>query len=270
MTTIDSIYASNFIIAISITVIATYTAATTVFAFTRCGGVIVYRSKTQVVIALSSTEAEFVTATKTARYLLSKLTEFVFPQSCLASRAIPPAITAIIGTGLAMLSLPTVGLFLHTLEAAICDLSRLIVLNWHAPLYFTDIVLATAVTINNDYLAIAVAFAIAFHFRFVSKLFSNLKRFRLNIFLSNTNDLRRRRSTHVISLDSWATMAKSFSLFVSNPSCCALRIKGGCCRSDLPSYLSYIHMFIIRMYRLSHIHMNYLNHVRQVKTNYYS
>ena len=77
----------------------------------------------------------------------------------------------------------------------------------------------------------------------------------------------------VMHIASCLTMAKSFSLFVSNPSCCALRIKGGCYRSDLPSYLSYVHMFVIRTYSLSHIHMNYsvsFNHVRQVKTNYYS
>ena len=49
-------------------------------------------------------------------------------------------------------------------------------------------------------------------------------------------------SRHVMRLDSWVTMAKSLSFFVSNPSCCALRIMGGCYRSVLPSYLSYIQM----------------------------
>ena len=56
--------------------------STTGFVFTFCGGAIVYRSKTQHVNALSSTEAEFiaaVTAAKTARYLRSMLTELGYP-----------------------------------------------------------------------------------------------------------------------------------------------------------------------------------------------
>ena len=103
--------------------------------------------------------------------------------------------------------------------------------------------------------------AIVYRSKSVSKLFSNLKRFQLSTFLSNTNAFRTRRSALFISLDSWLTMAKSFSLFVSNPSCCALRIKGGCCRSDLPSYLSYIRMVyrtyvrtIIHTYDVSYTH----------------
>jgi len=57
--------------------------STTGFAFTYCGGDIVYRSKTQGVNALSSTEAEFitaVTAAKTACYLRYMLTKLGFPQ----------------------------------------------------------------------------------------------------------------------------------------------------------------------------------------------
>jgi len=57
--------------------------STTAFAVTYCGGDIVYRSKTQGVNALSSTEAEFIAAVmaaKTARYLQSMLTELGFPQ----------------------------------------------------------------------------------------------------------------------------------------------------------------------------------------------
>ena len=56
--------------------------STTGFAFTYCGGAIVYKSKTQGVNALSSTEAEFiaaVTAAKTVLYLRSMLIELGFP-----------------------------------------------------------------------------------------------------------------------------------------------------------------------------------------------
>jgi len=41
-------------------------------------------------------------------------------------------------------------------------LPQSIVLNWHDPLCFTAIAFATAIAIKNDYLAIVVAFAIAF------------------------------------------------------------------------------------------------------------
>ena len=57
--------------------------STTGYAFTYAGGAIVYRSKTQSVTALRSTEAEFyaaVTAAKTARFLQSLLSELGFPQ----------------------------------------------------------------------------------------------------------------------------------------------------------------------------------------------
>ena len=57
--------------------------STTGFAFTYCGGAIVYRSKTQGANALSSTEAELiaaVTAANTACYLRSMLNELGFPQ----------------------------------------------------------------------------------------------------------------------------------------------------------------------------------------------
>ena len=58
--------------------------STTGFAFTYCDVAIVYRSKTQGVNALSSTEAEFIaavtTAAKTARYLRSMLNKLGFPQ----------------------------------------------------------------------------------------------------------------------------------------------------------------------------------------------
>ena len=53
-------------------------------AFTYSGGAIVYRSKAQSIVALSSTEAELiaaVTAAKTARYLRSILRELGFEQS---------------------------------------------------------------------------------------------------------------------------------------------------------------------------------------------
>ena len=52
-------------------------------AFTYSGGVIVYRSKAQSIVALSSTEAELiatVTAAKTDRFLRSVLRELGFPQ----------------------------------------------------------------------------------------------------------------------------------------------------------------------------------------------
>ena len=55
--------------------------STTGFVFTYCGGAIVYRSKTQPIVALSSTEAEFIAAVacaKIARYLQSILTELGF------------------------------------------------------------------------------------------------------------------------------------------------------------------------------------------------
>ena len=56
--------------------------STTVFVFTYCGGAIVYRSKTQSVTAISSTEAEFLAAVscaKVALYLQSILFELGFP-----------------------------------------------------------------------------------------------------------------------------------------------------------------------------------------------
>ena len=52
--------------------------------FTYSGGAIVYRSKTQSLTALSSTEAEFiaaVTASKTAKYIRSVLAELGFEQA---------------------------------------------------------------------------------------------------------------------------------------------------------------------------------------------
>ena len=52
--------------------------STTGFVFTYCGGAIVYRSKTQSITALSSTEAEFLVAVscaKIAPYLQSILEE---------------------------------------------------------------------------------------------------------------------------------------------------------------------------------------------------
>ena len=55
--------------------------STTGFVFTYCGGAIVYRSKTQSIIALSSTEAEFlavVSCAKIALYLRSILDELGF------------------------------------------------------------------------------------------------------------------------------------------------------------------------------------------------
>ena len=58
--------------------------STTGYAFTYSGGAIVYRSKAQSIVALSSTEAELiaaVTAAKTARYLRSILRELGFEQS---------------------------------------------------------------------------------------------------------------------------------------------------------------------------------------------
>ena len=54
--------------------------STTDFAFAYCGGAIVYSSKTQGVNALSYTEAEFVTAAKTARHLRSMLNQLGFPR----------------------------------------------------------------------------------------------------------------------------------------------------------------------------------------------
>ena len=57
--------------------------STTGYAFTFCGGTIVYKSKAQSITALSSTEAEFiaaVTAAKTARYIRSILADLGFPQ----------------------------------------------------------------------------------------------------------------------------------------------------------------------------------------------
>jgi hypothetical protein len=57
--------------------------STTGYAFTYAGGAIVYRSKTQSIIALSSTEAELiaaVTAAKTARYIRAVLSELGFKQ----------------------------------------------------------------------------------------------------------------------------------------------------------------------------------------------
>merc|ERR1712119_5363 len=56
--------------------------STTGYVFTYCGGAIVYRSKTQSINALSSTEAEFIaacTCAKTALYLRSMLTELGLP-----------------------------------------------------------------------------------------------------------------------------------------------------------------------------------------------
>ena len=58
--------------------------STTGYAFTYSGGAIVYRSKTQSLTALSSTEAEFiaaVTAAKTAKYIRSILAELGFAQT---------------------------------------------------------------------------------------------------------------------------------------------------------------------------------------------
>ena len=55
--------------------------STTGFVFTCCGGAIVYRSKTQSVTAISSTEAEFIAAVscvKIALYLRSILYELGF------------------------------------------------------------------------------------------------------------------------------------------------------------------------------------------------
>ena len=55
--------------------------STTGFVFTYCGGAIVYRSKTQSVAAISSTEAEFLAAVscaKIALYLRSILFELGF------------------------------------------------------------------------------------------------------------------------------------------------------------------------------------------------
>ena len=57
--------------------------STTGYAFTYSGGAIVYRSKAQSIIALSSTETELiaaVTAAKTARYIRSVMSELGFPQ----------------------------------------------------------------------------------------------------------------------------------------------------------------------------------------------
>ena len=58
--------------------------STTGYVFTYSGGAIVYRSKTQSLTALSSTEAEFiaaVTASKTAKYIRSVLAELGFEQA---------------------------------------------------------------------------------------------------------------------------------------------------------------------------------------------
>jgi len=58
--------------------------STTGYVFTYSGGAVVYRSKTQSLTALSSTEAEFiaaVTAAKTAKYIRSVLKELGFEQS---------------------------------------------------------------------------------------------------------------------------------------------------------------------------------------------
>ena len=57
--------------------------STTGYVFTYSGGAVVYRSKTQSLTAMSSTEAEFiaaVTAAKTARYIRSVLCELGFAQ----------------------------------------------------------------------------------------------------------------------------------------------------------------------------------------------
>jgi len=57
--------------------------STTGYAFTYSGGAVVYRSKTQSLTALSSTEAKFiaaVTAAKTAKYIRSVLSELGFEQ----------------------------------------------------------------------------------------------------------------------------------------------------------------------------------------------
>ena len=57
--------------------------STTGYVFTYAGGAVVYRSKTQSLTALSSTEAEFiaaVTAAKTAKYIRSVLSELGFKQ----------------------------------------------------------------------------------------------------------------------------------------------------------------------------------------------
>jgi hypothetical protein len=57
--------------------------STTGYAFTLCGGVVSYRTKTQSITATSSTEAEFlaaVLAAKHAKYLRSILKELGFPQ----------------------------------------------------------------------------------------------------------------------------------------------------------------------------------------------
>ena len=58
--------------------------STTGYAFTYSGGAIVYRSKTQSLTALSSTEAEFiaaVTAAKTAKYIRSILADLGFKET---------------------------------------------------------------------------------------------------------------------------------------------------------------------------------------------
>jgi len=58
--------------------------STTGYAFTYSGGAIVYRSKTQSLTALSSTEAEFiaaVTAAKTAKYIRSILADLGFEEN---------------------------------------------------------------------------------------------------------------------------------------------------------------------------------------------
>ena len=57
--------------------------STTGFAFTYCGGAIVYRSKTQSITALSSTESELIAAVEAAkgtRFLRSMLKELGFEQ----------------------------------------------------------------------------------------------------------------------------------------------------------------------------------------------
>ena len=55
--------------------------STTGFVFTYCGGAIIYRSKTQSITAISSTEAEFLAAVSCAKitlYLRSILYELGF------------------------------------------------------------------------------------------------------------------------------------------------------------------------------------------------
>jgi hypothetical protein len=55
--------------------------STTGLVFTYCGGAVLYRSKNQTLTAGSSTESEFITAAKLARYLRTVLKQLGFPQT---------------------------------------------------------------------------------------------------------------------------------------------------------------------------------------------